>query len=58
MNPIISFNSLKDPNTPSFFLKETAIAEVQKLRNNTKIRKASYIYCILPKLVKLSAEYS
>ena len=47
---------LKDPNTHSFFLKEAAPAEVQKLLNNLSIRKASDIYGISPKLVKLSSE--
>ena len=47
---------LKDPNTHSFFLKETTPAEVQKLLNNLNTRKASDIYGISPKLVKLSSE--
>ena len=47
---------LKDPNTHSFFLKETTPAEVQKLLNNLNTRKASDIYGISPKLVKMSSE--
>ena len=47
---------LKDPNTHSFFLKETTPAEVQKLLNNLNTRKASDIYGISPNLVKLSSE--
>ena len=47
---------LKDPNTHSFFLKETTPAEVQKLLNNLNTRKASDIYGISPKLMKLSSE--
>ena len=45
---------LKDPNTHSFFLKETIQAEVQKLLNNLNTRKASNIYGISPRLVELS----
>ena len=47
---------LKDPNTHRFFLKETTPAGVQKLLNNLNTRKASDIYGISPKLVKLSSE--
>ena len=38
--------------------KETTPAEVQKLLNNTNTRKASDIYGISPKLVKLSSEHN
>ena len=48
---------LKDHNTHSFFLKERTPTEVQKLLNNTNTRKASDIYGISPKLVKLSFEH-
>ena len=48
---------LKDPNTHSFFLKETTPTEVQKLSNNTNTRKARDINGISPKLVKLSSEH-
>ena len=48
---------LKDSNTDTFYLKETTPAEAQKLLNNTNIRKASDIYGISPKLVKLSSKY-
>ena len=51
--PSIQFQDyLKDPDSHSFFLKETTPTEVQKLLNNTNTRKASDIYDISPKLVK------
>ena len=57
MNPIISFKTIsKILILNSFFLKETTPAEVQKLLNNLNTRKASYIYGISPKLVKISSE--
>ena len=45
---------LKDPNTYSFF-KETTPAEVQQLLNNLNTRKATDMYGISPKLVRLSS---
>ena len=47
----------KDFNTHGLVLMETTQFEVIKLFNNMEIRKASYIYGISPKLVKLLSQY-